>query len=142
MLTTDLSSWEAKYATSQSALRSITDDATTFERKYNAAAASNIDLQDKLRQVEKQFEDSKSGIRAGTKQLKQLQKVLRKVDRVIVHRVKALATLSGEWDRRGGADERLRARVAEEMTELVNAWRRFEGEYDEGVSGDSVEASG
>lgn len=92
--------------------------------------------------MERQLEDSKAGIRNGTKQLKQLQKVLRKVDRVIVHRVKELATLSGEWDRKGGADERLRARVAEEMTELINAWRRFEGQYDEGVVGEAVEASG
>lgn len=139
MLTKDLEDREAKYNTSQAALRSTNDDALTFERKYNVAQASANSLSSQLDETKAQLEDAGDGIKNGTKQLKSLQKILTKVDRVIIMRVKELARLSGQWDRQGGAGEQLKSRVAEEMTNLINAWRRFEGEYDEGIVAEGVE---
>lgn len=131
MLTSDLHSWETKYQNSQQALRNTTDDAQTFERKYNSAQRVVTGLTTQLNETREELDEAKEGIKSGTKQLKALQRIMRKLDKVIVQKVKGLAASSADWDRTGGRDDRLKARVAEEMTELVNAWTRFEGEYED-----------
>lgn len=138
MLTKDLAEREVKYNTSQAALRSTNDDAQTFERKYNVAQASVNELTTQLDEAHRQLQESQSSVELGTKQLRALQKLAKKSDRVLISRVKELARLSSEWDHAGGAGERLRAKVAEEMTELVKAWTRFEGEYEEGIVNDGT----
>lgn len=139
MLTADLKKWEDKYNTSQASLRSTTDDAQTFERKYNASNAANTQLKEQMARVNEELKGKKEQLKGGFRQVSALHKLMVSTDRKIVKKVRELARLSGEWDEAGGANGGIRVKVSQAMEELVGAWDRFEGEYEEGVAGEGVE---